>query len=390
MTKEEKPLEAAATAAAQELTRQLYGDVKSWLPTLWRWLKRQHRRATTETYLSPAAALEALKRGVLRDGDLVTVECKPALFGPFLRDHFLSPIIGNHTSLRLGPPIVAPNPIFGMMAQATSQLTPMGLFPALDDDVSQACLYPSDASACGFLGLFPGINDLVPYIPAVLAARHTPFCNVPCHVTGEARLMTADLLVAAGFQAEAYEELRQSGSVWILDATSDESACTPLGEGVTTELWGGLYASGHLELASGELDVAKAVEAMAAAISSAGYDVRVDQNRAGRQEVLLYARGFRACLDSHVPYFSLHMDADLALDFGNARTTFDQICEQTLSNLQDVCHSESVELNNPADLDFTYSNSVTAFSVMGSLGAEAVRDPLVVAIRDWHRRRKSQ
>ncbi len=120
MSEEEKPLEAAAAAAAKELTRQLYGDIRSWLPTLWRYIKHQHRKATSDIYPSPAAALDALRRGLLREGDLVTIECKPAHFGPFLRDHFLSPIIGNHTSLRLGPPLVAPNPIFGMMAQAGS------------------------------------------------------------------------------------------------------------------------------------------------------------------------------------------------------------------------------------------------------------------------------
>src|SRR5436309_13999219 len=104
----EKPLEAASKAAAQELTRQLYADIKSWLPSLLRWVQRQQRRATTETYPSPAVVLEALKQGLLRDGNVVTIDCKPAHFVPFLRNHFLSPIIGNHTGLRLALPRPSP------------------------------------------------------------------------------------------------------------------------------------------------------------------------------------------------------------------------------------------------------------------------------------------
>lgn len=387
MTEGEKPIEAAAAAAAQELTRQIYTDVKSWLPTMWRWLRRKYPRATTDPYPAPAAVLDALKSGLLRDGDRVTIECKPAHFGPFLRDHFLSPLIGNHTTLRLGPPLRSPNPFLGMMAQVTSQLTPVALFPPLTGNVSQACLYPSDATSCGFLGLLPGVNELVTYLPALLAARHTQFSNMPCRVSGEIRLITADVFVEAGFQPEMYEELRQSAAVWVLDATSDDSYCAPLADGVTAELWGGLYASGHLEIASGQLEVPKAVDAISSAIADAGYAVGTDQNLAGRQEIMVFAKGFRACLDRQATYFSLHMDADVGLDFKQARSKFDQVCNQTLLNLKSLCETESVDLRNPHDLDFSYSNSATAYTVMRSLGANSIRDPLLVAIRDWHRKR---
>ena len=101
MSESENPIDAAVAASAQELTRQMYADVKSWLPTMWRCLKRVYRKATVQAYPSPAALLDALKSGLLHDGDMVTIECKPAHFGPFLRYHFLSPIIGDHTTLRL-------------------------------------------------------------------------------------------------------------------------------------------------------------------------------------------------------------------------------------------------------------------------------------------------
>lgn len=390
MKDDEKPLEAAASAAAQELTRQLYADVKTWLTSVGRWAKKQLGKTATHTYESPGALLDALRKNLVKDGDRVTLECKPALFGPFLRDHFLSPIIGNHTSLRLGPVMQSSNPIFGILAQVTSQLTPVGLYPPVDKDVSQACLYPSDSSACGFLGLFPGVSDLVPYIPALLAARHTPYCNMPCHITGNIRLLSAESLTDAGFAAEVYEEIRQAGSIWVLDATDDDSECNPLGEGVTTQLWGGLYASGHLEISSGSLQVPRAVEALKAALDSAGYQPLVDQNRAGRKEIMLFAQGFRICMDSQFPYYSLHMDAELGIDFKRSRERFDGVCQGALTNLQQICKEDSVELANSLDMDFSYTNSAEAYTVMRSSGAENIRDPLMIAIRDWHRTRSKK
>lgn len=87
---EEKPLEAAASAAAQELTRQLHADIKTWLATAAGWVKKKYGNVSRETYKSPAELLHALKSNLVNDGDRITLECKPALYGPFLRDHFLS------------------------------------------------------------------------------------------------------------------------------------------------------------------------------------------------------------------------------------------------------------------------------------------------------------
>jgi hypothetical protein len=196
---DEKPLEEAAKAASEELVRQIYPDAKAWLTSIGRWIKKTHRNITTEIFQSPGTLLDALNKNLIKDGDRVTIECKPSLFGPFLRSHFLSPIIGNHTGLRLGPPLQAPNPIMGMMAHITSQLTPVGLYPSIDENTNQACLYPVDTPAMGFTGLLPGVNDLVKYLPALLAPRHTAFCNMGCNITGTIRMVSAHQLEQSGY-----------------------------------------------------------------------------------------------------------------------------------------------------------------------------------------------
>lgn len=386
---EEKPLEAAAAAAGKELTRQLHADVKAWLSAAAKWVSKKYGKIAKQTYTSPSELLQALKTNLIKDGDRVTLECKPALYGPFLRDHFLSPIIGNHTRMRLGPPLQHPNPIFGIMAQVTSQLTPVGLYPPIGEGVSQAVLYPADATACGFQSIIPvfGINELVQYIPALLSSRHTPFCNMPCHVTGNIRLLDSANLAEAGFKPEIHEDLRQAGTVWFLDATDDDSECNPLGDAVTTELWGGLYASGHLEIASGSLQVDRMLEGLREAIITGGYKPRVDQNLAGRKEIMIFAEGFRILMDSQAPYFSLHMDADLGLDFKGSREKFDRVSISALENIKFICADDSVELINPLDFDFSYTDCAKSYSVMTSNGAENIKDPLTIAVRDWHRKR---
>lgn len=384
---DEKPLEEAAKAASKELVRQIYPDAKAWLTSIGKWLKKSYAKITTETFKSPEALLYALSNNLVKDGDRVTIECKPSLFGPFLRNHFLSPMIGNHTSLRLGPPLQAPNPIMGMMAHITSQLTPVGLYPSIDEYTNQACLYPIDTPAMGFTGLFPGVNQLVTYIPALLASRHTAFCNMESHVTGNIRMVSAHQLRESGFSPEICEEIRQIGLIWFLDATDDDSECSPLGEAITTELWGALYASGHFEIADGQLQIAHAVDAFRDALVEEGYEPFVDQNRAGRKEIMLFAKGFRMCIDTQSPLYSFHMDGDLSLAFKQSRNKFDRVCNTTLENIIKVCSDNSVELRNARDLDFSYTNSTNAYSILKSVGAEHIRDPLAVAIRDWHRKR---
>jgi hypothetical protein len=263
------------------------------------------------------------------------------------------------------------------------------LYPPLDEGLSQACLYPSDSKTFGFIGLMPGVSNMVQYVPAILSSRHTPYCNMPCHVTGVIRLIDMHSLTNAGFSPEIYEEIRQSGNIWFLDATHEDSECNPLGEAVTTELWGGLYSSGHLEIVSGSLKHARVIEAFRSALESEGLKPQVSSNSAGRQKFLLFAKGVRICIDSKAPFYSLHMDSELALNFNKARTRFDRICCNALKNITQICKDDSVELKNENDLDFSYTDTTNAFTVLKSLGADNISNPLIIAIRDWHRRRGS-
>ena len=167
----------------------------------------------------------------------------------------------------------------------------------------------------------------------------------------------------------------------------DGSECHPLDDATSTELWGGLYASGHLEIASGSIGVDKIIESVRSAAIEVGFEPNVIQNRAGRMEVTIFGRGFRSLVDTKAPLFSLHMDAELGTNYKASRAKFDSFTEKTIANINAVCEDESVDLKNPMDLDFSYTDASNAFSVLKSEGAKLMSDPLSVAIRDWHRTR---
>ena len=289
--------------------------------------------------------------------------------------------------MRLGPPFIGENPIMAMMAQVTSHLKPVGLYPPIGADVAQACLYPSDTTACGFIGLFPGIDEMVEYLPCLLTTRYTPYTGMPCHVTGVVRLADPKLLIDFGVPLEDYEELRQAGQVWFLDATVDDSECTPLDDASETELWGGMYASGHLEFASGSIEISALVESIRDAAQASGFETQVTRNRAKRQEIMIFGHGFRSLVDTQAPLYSIHMDADIGTDYKGARSRFDLISTNMLANIKSSCEDATVELKNAMDLDFSYTNAADSFSVLKSKGAEFMNDPLAMAIRDWHRTR---
>jgi len=260
----------------------------------------------------------------------------------------------------------------------------------VEPGIVQACLYPSNAQACGMLGLIPGVGDLVPYVPALLAERHSSQYGIPSWITGIVKRIDSSALAEAGFTTEDQEVIRQSGDIWFLDATNDDSRLYSIAESEPTQLWGGLYASGHLEVVSGSLAVASLVSAFEAALAVEGFPSKVSQNQAGRREIVLYAKGLRVTLDSQIPFYSLHMDAELSQDFASYRTKFDRVTNIALANIAHACASTSVVLSNPLDVDFTYTNSSSLYSVLKSAGASAISDPLAMAIRDWHRRRSDR
>jgi hypothetical protein len=160
-----------------------------------------------------------------------------------------------------------------------------------------------------------------------------------------------------------------------------------MGKAEPTEMWGGMYASGHLEIKEGRLYSLPLLSHVMDIFSDNNFEPRVMQDKGKIKNTLIYASGCRVVCGFKAPIFSLHMDAELAVDYRNSRAKFDRMCEAILGSVGEVCRSQSVELANPNDLDFSYTNSAKAFTVLKSLGSEYISDPLVVAIRDWHRLR---
>lgn len=274
------------------LAQQLYPDIKNWISTFYKFVKTPVKKATAPVFSNPGQLLDALKKNEIKADDWVTLQCKPSTFGPFLRKHFLSPIIGNRTDMRLGPPIQSNlHPAMGLIGQITSHLKPVGIYPPIEDDLYQICLYPADAEVFGMVGLLPGTDNLIEYIPAVCNGKHLTFSNVVSNVKGIIRQVSPKLLLDIGVPIEKWEELRQSGAIWFIDITDEYADIIPQGEVVTTEIWGGLYASGHMEIKSGELQIAPLVEGMAESFKSVGYEPNVTRNSAKRQEIMVFAHG---------------------------------------------------------------------------------------------------
>lgn len=369
------------------LSEQLYPDLKSWSASLFRRMVNPVKKARSLKFHSINALIDALKKNIVTADEWVTLECKPSLFGPFLRTPILSTFIGHHTSMRLGPPIISDNPMLGMFGQITTQLKPVGIYPPIDNDLYQLCLYPSDANAYGMMGLVPGINELVPNLVAVANLRNIAHCNVPCHARGIVRQVSPQLLIDIGVTIERWEELRQAGGIWFLDLAADDSEVVPISEATTIEMWGGLYANGHIEIESGELKVGGLLDGMVEALRTIGFEPNVTQNKAGNREYLIYAQGIRILLYTHAPLFAIHMDAELALDYSSYRGKFDILCNNILDVLDDCTSRDSVNVANPRDLDFSYTDSAKSFAILSSAGAENIADPVAVAIRDWHRKK---
>ena len=375
---------------ASFLAQQLYPDLKNWLASLAKFMRTPVKKATAKVFRTPASLLDALKKNEVQPDEWITLECKPSNFGPFLRSHFMSPIIGHHTGMRLGPQIQSAHPYMGIVGQITSHLRPVGIYPAIDDDLYQICLYPSDAVAFGMMGLLPGTNKIIEYIPAVCSSKHLTFSNMPCNVRGIVRQVSPKLLTDIGIPIERWEELRQSGDIWFLDLTDDYAEVNPIGSATTTEIWGGLYASGHIEIANGALQIKPLIDGMADSIKSAGFQPYVTKNEAGRGEFLIYSSGIRAVIDTQAPLYSLHMDAELGLQYAVNKARFDKVTKSFLGIIEEAAKLSSSEVANLHDLDFTYTDSESSYSVLRSVGSELIADPVGVAIRDWHRKRSNK
>jgi hypothetical protein len=372
--------------AVKFLTNQLYPDIKSWSASLARFLTIPIKKANSPHLRSPSELLEALKLNHISVDSWVTLDCKPSAFGPFLRTHMMSPIHGMSTDMRLGPSIISDNPIMGLMAQMMTNLKPVGLYPSVSEDISQICLYPTDAEAFGFVGMMPDISNLIQYIPAVVSPKKMLHLGSASTVQGIIRCATPKMMREVGISQEIWEELRQAGSLWYLDLLSEGTTIAPHGEAVVPEMWGALYASGHIEF-EGELQLKPLIDGMAESLRMPDKEIQCIQNQAARKEFLLYGKGIRAVIDSQYPVYSIHMDAEIGISFKRERERFDRVCSAFRDVIKEVAKLSAVKLLNEGDLDFTYTNSTKSFKVLSSEAAEKIADPVGLAIRDWHRRR---
>ncbi len=373
------------------LPAMLYADLRAAIVGSVRAVARIVADANREHFPDIESIREAVTTGRMKNGQRITLYCKPSPFGPFLRRHFLSPIIGHRSDLRLGPPLMGTHPLVGMLAQVTSHYMPVGLYPSVGAGVVQASLFASDAATCGMIGLLPFLSGLSPHIPVLLRTEQAKYYGVPCILQGAMRLLDPADYEALGLGAEDYEIHRQQGELWFVDATEETDEWRlPTGDQVQP-IWGGLYSQGHLELgAPQKMSPVDLVDVIVASAKRHGFDTLVSQNQAGAKEIGIYGRGFRALVSSHAPVYSLHMDAELTAGYGAARATFDAIVGDVLTGVRDLANAKAAALANPHDLDFTYTNSTSSFRVLRSAEADAIAEPATILVREWHRRRSTK
>ena len=293
--------------------------------------------------------------------------------------------------MRLGPTFFGEGDRYGtiaIMAQQSSHLKPVGLYPPIDSGISQLTLLPADATCYGFIGFIPEVQSLVSSISAIVSQDKISLCGSPSLVTGIIRVVTQAMFVEKGLPIEKYEELRQAGDTWYLDICSEGTEIKPMYDGAVTEVWGGLYASGHIEVEGG-IQVKPLIDGIMDAFKSAGYEPEFLQNLAETKDMSILARGLRFTISPYGCIYSLHMDAELAINYKRNKDLFNSVCD----NLQDViiesAKKSDAKIINPRDLDFTYTDSAKSFSVLESRAADEISDPVAIVIRDWHRKRKA-
>ncbi|HIE1445530.1 hypothetical protein [Serratia liquefaciens] len=369
---------------AKFLSEQLYPDLKTFIPFLAKKLSSPVKKANAMRFKTPESLISAIKSGAIKNGTYISLECKPSQFGSYLRNLFLYPIIGRESTMRLGPPLTHPDPIINMISNTTSYWKPVGLYPPINSEISQISLYPSDAQVCGVMGMVTGVNEIITSIPAIANQNKLGLCGVPSVALGIVRMVTQSMFLEKGFPLELYEENRASGNIWYLDLYTEGTEIKSLFDGTITEMWAGLYASGHLEY-EGDLDGMQIIESISACFESNGFPPEHTINQAGRHEILIYSHGLRVVLDPETSSFSIHMDAEINIEYKNSRLRFDKICKEILELMLEVAKNKGIEIMNPMDLDFSYTDSAKSFKILSSIAAEMISDPVAIAIRDWHR-----
>ncbi|WP_117262213.1 hypothetical protein [Klebsiella pneumoniae] len=139
----------------------------------------------------------------------------------------------------------------------------------------------------------------------------------------------------------------------------------------------------------GELLAEPLINGVMDAFRNAGYNPEFVQNMASTRDLNIYARGMRFSIKPGTCFYSLHMDAELAMGYKKSRNTFNNVCDNLHDVIIESAKKSNVNLLNPRDLDFTYTDTAKSFSILESKGAGEIKDPVAIVVRDWFRRKNS-
>lgn len=377
----DNPFEKAVEIATKTIIQEIYNDIKEWAMTAVRPMQRTVRNIKKKKYSNIAELNSDISKRNLKNGDYIQIKCKFSSFGISKKPIYIGPLAGMNTQNRLGPPLLNNNPVLGMMAQMTSNLSPIGIYPYIDENITQVKLYPHDSSAFGFFGMMPDIHNLVPSFNALIKTEFLNEAHKVCTLTGKLRCITQKDLVDAGYPLEEYEVLRSLDNIWFLQAVDNESDCK-VKDNSKTELWGALYSGGHLEF-DGELPIKPLIDNYINSLSPHVEDLKVIQNQAKNKEVNIFGKGFRMVQHINFPLYALHYDIDIGTNYIEQKKNYDNILNTVFESINKTCDDNSVELKNPNDLDFHYTNQTNNHKLLASKAAENIDDPLAMAIREW-------
>ncbi len=373
------------------LSPSINADLSQCIPS---WVKRlgvDFGKLSAHKFESIPQLRKALQAGTLKSGQLVALKCRPSRFSPFLRNHFVSPIIGHRSDMRRGPQF-DPRHVLGLINQIQSQWTPAGILPYLGDDIYQAVLIDPDSPTFGTVSLLPPPFSgpaFVPHLNALIRGDDLQLIDGVCTVYGILRHADQSNLEQFGVDTEHYEIMRQKGELYFLDCTGEYGECRKHPGTDHLGLWGAMYAQGHFEFTGGELSVASVEEASFDAMKSTfGQEVILNRSQGQMANTMIYCKGARFTLSHQHPTYSLHMDTDFANEFAENRPKFDRTMEKLLTNFEQAFNANGLEWTNARDVDFNYANSSDTITLLEKLPHESRENSLVNAVADWHRSRK--
>ncbi len=382
MPEEFNPLETFTKTFTETITKEIYSDLKSFAVSKLSPLKKISLRFKKKRYSNITDLVSAISAGKLKNGSIIELDCKFSSFGPFIKNLYVGPLVGMNTNNRLGPPLInQSNPLMGMMAQAMSNLMPVGIYPPVSEKVAQVRLYPAKTEALGFFSLFPEVNNLVPSFNALINSEFLINAHRNCKITGRIRSVSQLEFTKAGFHLEDFEVLRSLGNIWYLDATDNDSDCKILDTEIS-QLWAALYSAGHLEF-NGVIPIQPLITGYLNNLGPLVKDLQIVQNQVNNKEINIFGVGFRMVQHINFPIYALHYDINIGTNYQNQKDIYDRILKAVHESINETCTTNSVKLYNPNDLDFTYSNGLTSFKLLESISAKNIQDPLALAIRQW-------